>query len=87
VTRSDLLPAWSRILRGYRPLLSIEITKECPLRCPGCYAYVREHLGGLITLRDLNDRKGEDLVSGVLAVCGKRPGSRRRPLIMALQYL
>src|SRR5579875_193866 len=64
--RSDLLPAWSRILRGYRPLLSIEITKECPLRCPGCYAYNGEHLGQFVTLRDLNDRKGEELVTGVL---------------------
>jgi MoaA/NifB/PqqE/SkfB family radical SAM enzyme len=68
VTRSDLLPAWSRILRGYRPLLSIEITKECPLRCPGCYAYGDEHLGELVTLRDLSDHKGEELVNGVLGL-------------------
>ena len=65
---SDILPAWSRILRGYRPFLSLEITKECPLRCPGCYAYGGEHLGNLVTLRDLTDRRGEDLVNGVLAV-------------------
>lgn len=68
MTHSDLLPAWSRILRGYRPLLSIEITKECPLRCPGCYAYGGEHLGDLVTLRDLNDHKGEELVNGVLGL-------------------
>jgi MoaA/NifB/PqqE/SkfB family radical SAM enzyme len=66
VTRSDLLPAWGRILRGYRPLLSIEITKECPLRCPGCYAYGGGHLGELVTLRDLTDHKGDELVTGVL---------------------
>jgi hypothetical protein len=35
----NILPAWGRILRGSYPTLSIEITRECPLRCPGCYAY------------------------------------------------
>jgi MoaA/NifB/PqqE/SkfB family radical SAM enzyme len=79
VTRSDLLPAWSRILRGYRPLLSIEITKECPLRCPGCYAYGSEHLGELVTLRDLNDHKGEDLVNGVLGLV-----RRYRPIHLSI---
>jgi organic radical activating enzyme len=68
VKRSDLFPAWTRILRGYRPLLSIEITKECPLRCPGCYAYGDEHLGQLVTLRQLHDYKGDELVDGVLAL-------------------
>ena len=47
----ELVQAWGRILTGYRPNLSIEITKECPLRCPGCYAYGDEHLGGNVTLR------------------------------------
>ena len=42
----EVMQAWGRILQGYRPNLSIEITKECPLRCPGCYAYGDEHLGG-----------------------------------------
>ena len=37
--------------RGYKPSLSIEITRECPLRCPGCYAYGDDHLGGDVTLR------------------------------------
>jgi len=55
-------------VRGYRPLLSIEITKECPLRCPGCYAYGGEHLSELVTLRDLHDHKGEELVNGVLGL-------------------
>ena len=66
--KSDVLPAWGRILRGYRPLLSIEITKECPLSCPGCYAYGAEHLGSSTTLVQLADHKGDDLVEGVLAV-------------------
>ena len=45
-----IITAWGRILRGYKPSLSIEITRECPLRCPGCYAYGDEHLGGDVTL-------------------------------------
>jgi MoaA/NifB/PqqE/SkfB family radical SAM enzyme len=48
--------------------LSLEITKECPLHCPGCYAYAPEHVGQLVTLRELSDYRGQDLVAGVLAV-------------------
>jgi sulfatase maturation enzyme AslB (radical SAM superfamily) len=59
----ELLHAWGRILTGYHPNLSIEITKECPLRCPGCYAYGDEHLGGAVTLRGLADYKGDELVA------------------------
>jgi MoaA/NifB/PqqE/SkfB family radical SAM enzyme len=61
-----IFPAWGRILQGYRPNLSIEITRECPLRCPGCYAYGDDHLGGDVTLRQMADLKGEALVAGVL---------------------
>jgi MoaA/NifB/PqqE/SkfB family radical SAM enzyme len=64
---SEVLAAWRNILTGHKPLLSIEITRECPLRCPGCYAYGDTHLGaGGGTLRQLNDFKGDDLVRGVL---------------------
>src|SRR5262245_53710332 len=66
-----IIPAWGRILAGYRPNLSIEITRECPLRCPGCYAYGDEHLGGGVTLRSLADRKGDALVNGVLDLVAK----------------
>lgn len=66
---SDVLRAWGKILRGQQPSLSIEITRECPLRCPGCYAYDEAHLGGGgVTLRSLNDRKGQELIEGVLEV-------------------
>ena len=54
------------MLRGKTPLLSIEVTRECPLRCPGCYAYGDNHLGGLVTLRELADSRGDDLVEGIL---------------------
>jgi len=63
---SEILQAWGKILKGDRPSLSIEITRECPLRCPGCYAYENAHLGGGVTLRELNDRKGQELIDGVL---------------------
>lgn len=68
VRKTAILPAWARILRGYKPLLSIEITKECPLHCPGCYAYEDQHLGNGATLRQLSDYKGDSLVEGVLAL-------------------
>lgn len=42
--------------------MSVEITRECPLRCPGCYAYGDDHLGGSVTLRQLSDFKGTELV-------------------------
>jgi MoaA/NifB/PqqE/SkfB family radical SAM enzyme len=68
VYRSEIVQAWGKILKGEPPSLSIEITKECPLKCPGCYAYDDAHLGGGPTLRDLNDRRGQALVDGVLEV-------------------
>jgi sulfatase maturation enzyme AslB (radical SAM superfamily) len=64
----EIVQAWGRILAGYRPNLSIEITKECPLRCPGCYAYGDEHLGGSVTLRGLSDFKGDELVTRFMAL-------------------
>ena len=60
--------AWGRILAGYRPALSVEITRECPLRCPGCYAYGDEHLGGGVTLREVSDYKGDELVRRFMAL-------------------
>ena len=75
----DMLLAWGRILAGNVPMLSIEITRECPLRCPGCYAYDDAHLGGQLTLRDLNDRKGQKLIDGVLDVV-----DRLRPLHLSI---
>jgi MoaA/NifB/PqqE/SkfB family radical SAM enzyme len=62
----DVVRAWNSIVRGRRPSLSIEVTRECPLRCPGCYAYEDEHLGGGITLRQLSDSRGDALVRGIL---------------------
>lgn len=74
-----MVKAWGKILNGEPPSLSIEITKECPLRCPGCYAYEPGHLGGEVTLRGLSDRKGDALVEGVLEIV-----DRMRPLHLSL---
>jgi sulfatase maturation enzyme AslB (radical SAM superfamily) len=52
-------------------MLSIEITRECPLKCPGCYAYGDSHLGGETTLRQLSDLRGQALVEGVLELVRK----------------
>jgi len=52
-------------------MLSIEITRECPLSCPGCYAYGENHLGGGITLSQLRDFRGDVLVEGVLGLVRK----------------
>jgi MoaA/NifB/PqqE/SkfB family radical SAM enzyme len=52
-------------------MLSIEVTRECPLHCPGCYAYGSEHLGGDTTLRELSDFRGDALVKGVLDLVEK----------------
>jgi len=74
-----VIPAWGKILRGQRPLLSIEITRACPLNCPGCYAYQPEHLGSAGPLRELRDFQGEALVNGVLALV-----RRHRPLHLSI---
>src|ERR671930_1849082 len=71
--------AWGRILAGHTPALSIEITRECPLHCPGCYAYGDNHLGGEVTLRQVRDFKGQELVDGVLALV-----RRYRPLHLSI---
>jgi len=79
VKTSGIVSAWRRILRGESPSLSIEITRECPLHCPGCYAYDDAHLGGGITLRGLRDRKGQELIDGVLEVV-----DRLKPLHLSI---
>jgi len=77
--RSEVIRAWARILAGRSPSLSIEITKECPLRCPGCYAFDSAHLGGTTQLRELSDYRGNDLVARVLALIDEM-----RPLHVSL---
>ncbi len=66
--KTAIIPAWGRILRGLRPFLSIEITKECPLKCPGCYAYEPGHLNNGPPIRSLREWRGEELVQRVLAL-------------------
>ncbi len=75
----DVVRCWGRILAGYRPELTIEITRECPLHCPGCYAYAPQHVGGEFTLRSVADHKGQPLIDGVLDLV-----SEYRPLHVTL---
>src|SRR5512142_1608489 len=65
-----LVKGWGGILTGRSPLMSIEITRECPLSCPGCYAYGEDHLSGF---------KGDELVERVVDVV-----RRYRPLHVSL---
>ena len=76
---SEALQAWGKVLVGRYPVLSIEVTRECPLRCPGCYAYEDGHLGGISNLRQLSDLRGEALISGVLNLV-----KRHRPLHLSI---
>lgn len=78
IQRNDVLRAWGRILTGYPPALSIEITTRCPLSCPGCYAYQPEHVAGA-PLESLTDLRGDELVEGILELV-----DRHRPLIVYL---
>src|SRR5215204_3293355 len=78
ITRG-VLQVWGRILSGRQPNLSIEITRECPLRCPGCYAYGEAHLGGDVTLRGLSDYRGDELVERFMRLV-----NTRRPLHVSI---
>jgi MoaA/NifB/PqqE/SkfB family radical SAM enzyme len=71
ISAREIFSAWGKILTGKAPMLSIEITRECPLSCPGCYAYGDAHLGGGKLLTDLNDFRGDALVRGVLDLVRK----------------
>jgi MoaA/NifB/PqqE/SkfB family radical SAM enzyme len=76
---SHIFQAWGGILVGRRPNLSLEVTRECPLRCPGCYAYEDNHLGGETNLRELNDFKGPALVAKILELV-----DRLKPLHLSI---
>lgn len=76
VNHRQILKAWGSILAGRQPALSIEITKECPLACPGCYAFQPEHLDG-VPLKSLSDFRDDALVDGVLELVAKQ-----RPLVV-----
>ena len=93
-----IFSSWARILGGDPPSLSIEITRECPLRCPGCYAYGEDHLGGGTTLREVRDFKDQALIDGVhglidrynplhVSIVGGEPLVRFRELNVLLPQL
>src|SRR6266403_5093337 len=74
-----IITAWGRILTGHTPVLSIDIPRECPLRCPGCYAYGDDHVGGGVTLREIRDFKGQELIDRFMGVV-----DRHRPLHVSI---
>lgn len=79
ITSREVFSAWGKVLSGKAPMLSIEVTRECPLSCPGCYAYGDAHLGEGKLLRELSDLRGGALVDGVLELV-----RRHRPMHVSL---
>jgi MoaA/NifB/PqqE/SkfB family radical SAM enzyme len=75
----QVLAAWKSILTCSAPMMSIEVTRECPLHCPGCYAYGEMHLGGSVNLRSLSDYRGKELVDGIVRLV-----QQHRPLHLSL---
>ncbi|HSU30958.1 MAG TPA: radical SAM protein [Bryobacteraceae bacterium] len=66
---SNVFQSWGKVLAGNIPMLSIEVTRECPLRCPGCYAYGESHLGeGGPNLKSVSDYRGDELVRKVIGL-------------------
>lgn len=58
----DLWNAWGKLLMGSTPLLSIEVTRACPLHCPGCYARTENHA----TANGVKEPRGDELVNRIL---------------------
>jgi MoaA/NifB/PqqE/SkfB family radical SAM enzyme len=97
IALKPILQTWGRTLRGRVPSLSLEITRECPLRCSGCYAYEDAHLG-TTNLRSLSDFRGQELIKRVrelvkehkplhLSIVGGDPLVRYRELDILLPEL
>ncbi len=96
---SNVFQTWGKALIGKVPMLSIEITRECPLRCPGCYAYNDSHLGqDAPNLRSVTDYRGDELVRRILqlvdehqplqlSLVGGEPMIRHRELSKVLPEL
>jgi sulfatase maturation enzyme AslB (radical SAM superfamily) len=64
----DVMHAWGRILAGRMPSMSVEITRRCPLSCPGCYAFGKDHVGKGESLTQLREFHGIPLIEGVLSL-------------------
>lgn len=75
----DVVRAWGCILAGRAPSMSIEITRQCPLSCPGCYAFKADHLGAAGSLSNVREFQGAQLVAGVLSLV-----DRHRPLHLSI---
>ena len=93
----QIFPAWRMILEGRRPFLAVELTRHCPLRCPGCYASSPGHEGAP-EAKNGTELHGAGLVEGVfdltrklrplhLSLVGGEPLLRRRELDLLLPRL
>ena len=86
-----IFTAWGRILAGRAPNLSVEITRKCPLTCPGCYAFTDDHIGPGESHRQLSDFKGAELVDEHkpihVSIVGGEPLVRYRELNEVLPWL
>jgi organic radical activating enzyme len=76
--------------------MSIEITRKCPLSCPGCYAFSKDHLE--MPMTQLHEFEGTPLVDGILSLVdlhkplhlslvGGEPLVRRREITQLLPEL
>jgi sulfatase maturation enzyme AslB (radical SAM superfamily) len=59
--------------------MSIEITRRCPLSCPGCYAYGKNHLGKEGAIAQIPEFEGDQLVHEVLSLV-----DHHRPLHLSI---
>lgn len=93
----DLFMSWGKVMCGHVPMLGIEVTRECPLRCPGCYAYSDSRVEG-DSIRQTRELRGDDLVGGILrlvechgplhvSLIGGEPMIRHRELSRVLPVL
>jgi MoaA/NifB/PqqE/SkfB family radical SAM enzyme len=98
IRAQDLIAAWGKLLRGSTPLLSVEVTRECPLNCPGCYARAELHSGNGDTVRPGRELRGDTLVSAIkelvrrhdpihVSLVGGEPLLRHRELDVLLPQL
>jgi hypothetical protein len=69
ISPHEFFAGWWKVPKGGAPLLSIEITREYPLKCPGCYSHASDHLGDNVPgLREFSDLRGAALINGVLGL-------------------
>jgi len=93
-----MLPSWFRILRGYKPFLSIKVTREGHLHYPGGSTCDEWQLDNKKVLGQASEPRGNKLVEGVLdlirqnhsrhlSIVGGEPLLRRQEMTVLLPRL